>query len=468
MKKVAFLGLVLAFGTACGDAAVSGTAMGPSERPVSGTEARQWDLCSRIGDIGRSCSEACFGGGERIGRFECRHEMVGRYSWQCVTRESTTCVGAPQPPPRMDPPTRLQGRVVVTCSGPESREVLTDSGNAHVRTMRIEARGRQVYVRRIPAQIGWSSTGFPARIRGAELGSRYFNNLSVRDGGTTEILTEPVGFVSSDDNRSGNTVIHSTFPIMADSQRTLRFEVAVAAQEERYRDFTSGYFALNLGDGRNLRSIFSENDLVYGDTGENVPESDVTYDANCFETPNRHEFRVIPRFADLVVDRGRLAVSSTVIGNAGGVAMLHLRVINDGHEEGSMSETVLEANVRGNGIPVFFQPFVTRCDLKTLDNRTLGYGSISENRLRFSGVDARVPGRGSADFMVRCDVVWPTELATAMSTSSYEIRLGALYNEFRMTTAGDPGRIQGTLVLDQNRLWSVPDAVTVTLRPFGS
>ena len=77
-----------------------------------------------------------------------------------------------------------------------------------------------------------------------------------------------------------------------------------------------------------------------------------------------------------------------------------------------------------------------------------------------------VPGRGTAHFLVRCDLVFPTELAPVMSADFYEIRFGALFGRFQIRNDG-PARIQGTLVLDQNRRWSTPDAVTITLRPSG-
>lgn len=211
--------------------------------------------------------------------------------------------------------------------------------------------------------------------------------------------------------------------------------------------------------------MFAAGDLVYSDTNEPVPNADVTYSTSCFEAPALHQFHVTPRFADLVADLGELAVSTTVTGN-GTVAMVDVMVVNDGHEEGSMTAFSLAVNTRANGsLGIWFAPLAMHCDLQTADRRTLGYGVIHEDRIDFTGVNARVPGGSRAHFPVRCELLWPTTLAAAMSASYYEIRMGALSDSFRMSTTGDRGRIQGTTRLDDNRQSATPDAVTITLRP---
>lgn len=147
--------------------------------------------------------------------------------------------------------------------------------------------------------------------------------------------------------------------------------------------------------------------------------------------------------------------------------MIDMAVVNDGYEGGTMSGFTLDVNVRANGsLNIYFRPMTTRCDLMTVDGRNVGYGTIRDTQVEFTNTNAYVPGNSIGHFIVRCDLVFPTEAARAMSAEWYEIRVGALYQSFQMRTDGDPGRIQGTLLLDQNRLSSMTDAVTITLRPF--
>ncbi|MEK7689466.1 MAG: hypothetical protein AAB425_00440 [Bdellovibrionota bacterium] len=317
----------------------------------------------------------------------------------------------------------------------------------------------------MPARIGWSSTGLSRRIRG-EGGTAYFSNVQVTDE-STRVVMPTTQFVPSADRQSGTALLRGSVTIAAGTRRVLGLEVAVAANEERWHEFTSGYFALDLG-GESPRTLFGENDMVYTDTMESVPEADISFDATCFEEMRGHEFFIRPRFADLIADRGPLTVSSTIVGGAGGVAMISIAVVNDGHEEGTMTGFLLDVNARANAsLGIYFRPMATRCDLTSVDGRNLGYGNVRDTQVEFPNVSARVPGRSTQHFVVRCDLVFPTELARAMSAEWYEIRVGALHESFRMRTDGDAGRIQGTLVLDQNRLSSMTDVVAITLRPLG-
>jgi hypothetical protein len=170
--------------------------------------------------------------------------------------------------------------------------------------------------------------------------------------------------------------------------------------------------------------VFVGDDLRWSDTGETVTRDEVTYDPACFTAPAENDFMVRPRFADLIADRGALAVSSTIVGNAGGVAMLDVAVINDGNEEGSMSGLVVEVGTRSNGgIDINFRP---SDPLRPADRRPahsqLRDGARHGRVLRRR---ARVPGRGTTRFIVRCDL--SSRRARAGDGAGwYEIEWGAL------------------------------------------
>ncbi len=434
--------------------------MNTNPMPVPGTRADDGDLCDRENEWGQSCvrdGERCADGGNAPASLQCRF-----WIWRCVPDSRFhTCQIRPTNPPV---PPRPRGHVTVTCGGPASSEVLTNSGNFRVRSMGIAAEGREVQVRRIPGRIAWSTYGQPHFVSGQN-GTRYFRDLQARTEDTM-IVMPPVQFLSSGNRQVGSTLLRGSVTVPVGTRRVLYLEAGVASFEEETHEMTGGWFAFDFG-GENPRTIFSANDVLYTDTGESVPETDIEYDGSCFEEVRNHQFRVIPRFADLYANRGLLALSSTIVGN-GRAAMIDVAVGNDGHEAGTMTAFTLDVNTRANGtLGIFFRPMVTRCDLTTVDGRNIGSGTIRDTEVEFSTVNAVIPGRSVEHFLVRCDLVFPTEAARAMSAEWYEIRVGALSNSFQMRTDGDPGRIQGTLVLDQNRLSSTSDVVAITLRPFG-
>lgn len=439
MTKIAFLGLVLAFSSACGGSTASGT---ETPRPATACIPGQTNICACTGQ-GLVGSQTCASDGQGYG--ECVCPVIPD-------------AGTP------DSGTRPQGRVLVTCGGPESAEVLTETNDFSTRTINISATGRSVEVRRLHGALGWSSVGIGGHVVGMN-GTRYFRDLKVRDRDTGQTLMGPMDLNARTSAQSGDVMFIDAFTVQNGTTRRLAVTTDTAVREDWYHDFTFGFYAFRVGVEGEQR-VFMGDDLRWADTGETVRSDEITYDPGCFTAPSENDFFVRPRFADLIADRGALAVSSTVMGNAGGVAMLDVAVVNDGAEEGSMSGLVVEVGTRSNtGTEIYFRPMQTRCDIQTVDGRNLGQGTVGNTQVEFSNIDARVPGRSTAHFIVRCDLVFPAGLAQAMSADFYEIRMGALYNRFSIRNEG-PARIQGTLVLDQNRLWSIPGAVTITLRPF--
>lgn len=443
MKIVIGLGIVMALGSACGGSTASGTDTHPT---MTDCTPGQTNVCACAGR-GLVGSQTCASDGQSFGICAC---------------PSIPDAGSPD----TGMPVRPQGHVLVTCGGPEAAETLTDTNDFSARTINISATGRTLEVRRLHGQLGWSSVGLGGRVVGMQ-GTRYFRDLKARDRDTGQTLMGPMDLRAASDRQSGDVMFIDAFTVQNGTTRRLSISTDISVREDWYHDLTFGFYSFRVGIEGEQR-VFVGDDLRWSDTGETVTRDEVTYDPACFTAPAENDFMVRPRFADLIADRGALAVSSTIVGNAGGVAMLDVAVINDGNEEGSMSGLVVEVGTRSNGgIDINFRPLQTRCDLQTVDQRTLGYGTVRDTQVEFSGVDARVPGRGTTHFIVRCDLVFPTELARAMSADWYEIRMGALYNRFQIRSDGGPARIQGTLVLDQNRLWSIPGAVTITLRPFG-
>ena len=440
MEKITFLGLVLALCSACGGSTASGT---ETPHPATACIPGQTSVCACAGQ-GPVGSQTCATDGQSYG--------------------VCSCPVIPDAGPS-DSGVRPQGRVLVTCGGPESAETLTDTNDFSTRTINVSATGRSVEVRRLHGALGWSSVGIGGHVVGM-MGTRYFRDLKVRDRDTGQTLMGPMDLNARTSAQTGDVMFIDAFTVSSGTTRRLAVTTDISVREDWYHDLTFGFYAFRVGVEGEQR-VFMGDDLRWADTGETVRSDEVTYDPNCFTAPAENDFMVRPRFADLIADRGALAVSSTIVGNAGGVAMLDVAVVNDGNEEGSMSGLVLDVSTRSNGgIDINFRPLQTRCDIQTVDQRTLGYGTVRDTQVEFSNIDARVPGRATAHFLVRCDLVFPAILAQAMSADFYEIRMGALYNRFSIRNEG-PARIQGTLVLDQNRLWSIPGAVTITLRPFG-
>lgn len=440
MKNFMFLGLVLALCSACGGSTASGT---ETPRPATACIPGQTSVCACAGQ-GLNGSQTCASDGQSYGECWCR---------------LIPDAGVP------DSGVRPQGRVLVTCGGPEAAETLTDTNDFSTRTINISATGRSVEVRRLHGALGWSSVGIGGHVVGM-MGTQYFRDLKVRDRDTGQTLMGPMDLNARISAQNGDVMFIDAFTVPSGTTRRLAITTDTAVREDWYHDFTFGYYSFRVGVEGEQR-VFMSNDLRWADTGETVSRDEVTYDPGCFAAPAENDFFVRPRFADLIADRGALAVSSTIVGNAGGVAMLDVAVVNDGNEEGSMSGLVLDVSTRSNGgIDIYFRPMQSRCDIQTVDQRTLGNGMVRDTQVEFSNIDARVPGRSTAHFIVRCDLTFPTEFARAMSADWYEIRMGALYNRFSIRN-GSPARIQGTLVLDQNRLWIIPGAVTITLRPFG-
>lgn len=439
LKNIIGLVFVLMLGTACGGSNASDA---DTPRPATACVPGQTSVCACAGQ-GPVGSQTCAADGQSYGVCTC----------PAVTDAGPADSGV-----------RPQGRVLVTCGGPETAEALTETSNFSTRTINISATGRPVEVRRLHGELGWSTVGLGGRVVGM-MGTRYFRGLKVRDRDTGQTLMGPMDLNAATGARSGDVMFIDAFTVPSGTTRRLSITADTASREDWYHDFTFGFYGFRVGVEGEQR-VFMGNDLRWADTSETVSRDEVTYDPGCFTGPAENDFFVRPRFADLIADRGALAVSSTITGSAGGVAMLDVAVVNDGQEEGSMSGLVLDVSTRSNGgIDINFRPLQTRCDIQTTDQRTLGYGMVRDTQVEFSGIDARVPGRSTAHFLVRCDLVFPTTLARAMSADFYEIRVGALRDRFSIRNEG-PARIQGTLVLDQNRLWNIPSAVTVTLRPF--
>ncbi len=348
---------------------------------------------------------------------------------------------------------------------PRATETLTDTQDFSTRTINISATGRSIEVQRLHGALGWSSVGIGGHVIGM-MGTRYFRDLKVRDRDTGQTLMGPMDLNAHTSAQTGDVMFISAFIVQNGTTRRLSVTTNISWDEERYHDFIYGFYSFRVGVEGEQR-VFTSDDLRWADTGETVTRDEVVYDPSCFAAPAENDFQVRARFADLIADRGALAVSSTIMGSASGVAMLDVAVVNDGAEAGSMSGLVVEVGTRSNtGTEIYFRPMQTRCDIETVDGRYLGQGMVGNTQVEFSSIDARVPGRSTAHFIVRCDLVFPATLAQAMSADWYEIRMGALYNRFSIRNAG-PARIQGTLALDQNRLWNIPGAVTITLRPFG-
>lgn len=423
---------------ACGGSVTSGTETPfPTEACIPG----QASVCACTGQ-GLVGSQTCASDGQSFG--EC------------------ACPVVPDAGPA-DSGVRPQGRILVTCGGPESAEVLTDTNDFLTRTINVSATGRPVEVRRLRGELGWSSVGLSGHVVGMQ-GTRYFRDLKVRDRDTGQTLMGPMDLSVRTNTRMGDVTFIDAFTVQNGTTRRLAITTDTAVREDWYHDFTFGFYAFRVGVEGEQR-VFMGDDLRWADTGEIVRSDEVTYGPECFSQPAESHFFVRARFADLIADRGNTVTSSTVTGNGTSVAMLDVVVVNDGAEEGSMSGIVLEVGTRSNaGTEIYFRPMQIGCDLQTTDHRTLGYGMVRETQVEFSNIDARVPGRSTAYFLVRCDLAFPTDIARAMSADFYEIRMGALYNRFSIRTQG-LARIQGTLVLDQNRLWSIPSAVTITLRP---
>lgn len=447
--------------------AACGSETGSNARqPVPGTRASEGDLCDRENEYGRSCvrdGDRCADGGNAPASFQC---VYG--TWRCVPDNRVISCRRDQPrptdPPRMDPPARPQGRVLVTCGGPESSEALTDSNDFSTRVISISVTGRSVEVRRLHGRLGWSTVGLNGHVVG-QRGMRYFHDVKVRDRDSGQTLMGPIDVRPTADLQDSDVMLIDAFTVQNGTTRRMSITTDTAENEEQYHDFTFRFYSFRLGvDGE--QRIFFADDLRWSDTGESVGRDEVTYDPSCFASPAENDFMVRARFQDLIVGRD-YGVTSTTVTSPNRAVALGGHVGNDGHEDGYVEDVTVVGLARVNGDSarqVMISQVVTSCRMLSVDGRVLGGGRIIGNEVRFQSLAYRVSGRGHGAIRMECDFVWPFDTAG----SFVEIRFGALYDSFRARTGGGLGRIQGTLDLDQNRLPQITTAMTVTLRPFGS
>lgn len=402
--------------------------------------------------------EACPCPSGQTGAQACNAEGTGYEACVCsVVEVDAGAADVPVPERR--------AMVRVTCSERLQGEALTATPRFTARSATITPVARPLNVLRWSGRFGWSGRTLDGNVVGRN-GTRYFSGFTMREHATGNVLMGPVDVMTGVDRRSGSVVFSKLVTLPADVSTRLDFTVDIAEREEAVRDFTHGRYAFTFGgSGSEPRRMFVEGDLQWADTGETVRHEEIVYDASCFRDAGEVDFYVRPRFADITAGLGEYATSTDVVGN-GRVAMLDVAFTNDGATTGTVSSFPIMVSTRSNyGDSIWFEPLApTGCDLTTLDGHVIGHARLERDRVNFDTLTIGVPPHSSVPALVRCGLEFPEALVLAMSARWYEVRMGVRTGDFALRSDNGLDRITGTTQLDNNRLWTTPEAVTITLR----
>lgn len=370
------------------------------------------------------------------------------------------------------PPPMRTGDVRIQCAPPEDTVVLTNSIGFAARRISITSADRPIEV--MAAQLNLEAPNTCSRpgctITGhlaTDAGEAYFREFRLRNHATGQIVMGPASLNGTRLERSQGAVnLRDAFTLHAGETLNLDALLDIAAHEQWIEDLVRNPYQLLLHAGTSIR---------YTDTDEAVPADHIQVDPRCESPTETDRFVVRARFADLIPDlndirpEGLPRVTEFHVPNPDVLfPVLRFLVVNDGFEAGLVTHALATAFVETDlGERVPFNAVASGCVVKN-DNvpdfgRDITYAEatgVSGNHLEFFPREMRVEGSPlhsdfyAQDYRVMCHLAWPA----GVNGTSIRIQMGMTYDQFTMSSTGDEGRIEGTLVLDENSLPALRDS----------
>lgn len=355
------------------------------------------------------------------------------------------------------------GGVTLVCGRPSmtgDRLEVTTGTRAELFGMRITPNSRPVAIARAEFTFGVSSRSLFGRINDYDSGEPYFTDWQLAADSPYRVFNAhpPDSIVPDADGFHGRVSIDGLLDavISTPTYVALRAQI-VATDNPMARALTTVEYSAVIGALR----------LVYTDTGETVPVSDLTLEG-CGGTS---ESLTLVRLAqaDLAVDRVGGDPSSTVREVVGRTVFLRLAALNDGASDGTLGRMVFDTRAiiipaSGPTRPASVHDAVSAC-YAVRDGVVLATARIEGEQIVFdhAGVIVTTVDRGGfagfAYFNVECDVHLNDAILPLYG--AMRVWLGADAITGFTVEEAPPARVWGTLVLQQNTHPSIPDDSTM-------